>query len=214
MASRRPKTKWGDREARLRDICRAGAEALAKEGYANLNMRTVAEGARVSLGTLYTYFTSKEELFAVLYADRLEHLVAEMALSCAGAKTPQEVLVIVAERYFEVYAVFGRELNIVSLVAGEELEAEIAPAVVGRLVSAARQVFATAWTAVARLDPSIADFSEAQRLLAVRLVWATMVGLADHVSGVRQRLHAGTRRELTEFAARVLVAGLESVRRG
>ncbi|WP_394845064.1 TetR family transcriptional regulator [Pendulispora brunnea] len=214
MATRKSKTQWGDREARFLDICRAGAEVLAKEGLANLNMRTVAEGAQVSLGTLYTYFTSKEELFAVLYAERLERLVAELALSCAAAKTPQEVLVIVAEQYFDVYAVFGRELNLVSLMAGEKLEQEIAPAVAGRLVSAARQVIATAWMAVARLDPALAGMREEQRLLAVRLVWATMVGLADQVSGIRHRLHAGTRRELTEFAARVLTAGIEAVRGG
>jgi AcrR family transcriptional regulator len=50
-----------DRRAR---IVRAAMDLLADHGYDEIQMRDVAVGAGVALGTLYRYFPSKEQLFA------------------------------------------------------------------------------------------------------------------------------------------------------
>ena len=70
----RSETKRGDREGRRRDILRAAAEILEQHGYGELNMRAIASRAGVSAGTPYSYFTSKEEIFATLLGRRFEEL--------------------------------------------------------------------------------------------------------------------------------------------
>ncbi|MEM4391818.1 MAG: helix-turn-helix domain-containing protein, partial [Candidatus Nitrosotenuis sp.] len=44
-------------------IYHAALKNFAKTGYANTKMEDIAKTAKVSKGTLYLYFQSKEELF-------------------------------------------------------------------------------------------------------------------------------------------------------
>src|SRR5215468_9267501 len=106
---RRKPTKWGDKEARREDILRAARRLLQRRGYAAFNVRDLASDAGVTAGTVYTYFESKEELFALLYAERLDRLHDEIAPFAASAKA-EDLFVAFANAYRDVYRVFGREL--------------------------------------------------------------------------------------------------------
>lgn len=203
-ARAKPKTKWGDRQGRRRDILVAGRRLLERDGYAGLSMRAVADLAAVSPGTLYTYLSGKEELFAVLYAERLEQLERELREQAfVPARSGEEVLVALMERYFEVYAVFGREIDVwSSVVDGAPLPEEAAE----RVVAAGVAVISTVREAFERFDPDLARAPEMG--LAVPVLWASLNGLAEHFAGARQALHPYSRAELTTFAARVLLTGV------
>jgi AcrR family transcriptional regulator len=203
------KTKWGDRQGRRRDILAAGRQLLERDGYTGLSMRAVADLAGVSPGTVYTYLSGKEELFAVLYAERLELLERELREQAfVPAHSGEDVLVALMERYFEVYAVFGREIDVWSRLSDVgPLPAEAAERVVG----AGLAVISTVREALERFDP---DFANAPQMeLAVPLLWASLNGLAEHFSGQRQALHPYSRAELSTFTARVLLAGLRTALR-
>lgn len=49
-----------------RDILQAALELFAEKGYHNTSMSAIADHAGVGKGTLYWYFSSKEELFQML----------------------------------------------------------------------------------------------------------------------------------------------------
>ncbi|TCO62791.1 TetR/AcrR family transcriptional regulator [Actinocrispum wychmicini] len=208
MEARERRTKWGDRIARERDIRESALALLEANGYQALSMRAVAEGAQVSLGTLYTYFASKEELYATLYAQRLGQLAEEFEIACAAVTSIEDALVAIAETYFEVHRVFGRELD---LWAVDGLAAGISDEVVAELMKSALRVHGTAAAAMARLEPAFAVMSEEKRLAAVQLVWITVIGLAEHFHGARAFLYQGSQRKLIEQAAEVLVAGFRAV---
>jgi AcrR family transcriptional regulator len=195
------KTKWGDRERRRQDIVDAAAAALARDGLAALTMRDVATDAGVAIGTVYTYFASKEELFAVLYAERLERFLHEIGLIAGSAREPEDLFVAVATSYLDVYRVFGRELNIWSALLGATGDQRTIAAPV---VDAAMRVITTLQSAIERIDGPVPD-------LALPLLWASITGLAEHFDGARRTLHRNTWDELVRFAARTLVAGLRTV---
>jgi len=204
-------TKWGDRQARRRDILKAATALLERQGYAHLSMRDVAQGAGVSLGTLYTYFAGKEALFAALYAERLERFHTEIAPICATATSPEELFVAVAGHYLDVYRVFGRELNVWALLLDAADESGAPPEQVAQpLIQATAAVMATIQTAFVRLtaDGRLHLAAPADAGLILPLLWATLQGLADHFTGARHQMHPYTWHELTAFAARTLVAGL------
>jgi AcrR family transcriptional regulator len=206
--SRRPRAKWGDRAARQEDIRHAAVAMLERDGLAGLSMRAVADEAQVGIGTLYTYFASKEALFAGLYADRLEQLAKEIRTSCAKAETLEQIFVTVAERYFEVYGTFGRELNVWSMLAGAD--AALPTQATSRLVGAAFGVFAAVYTEIDRIDPAFAAAAPRLRELSLQTLWASVSGLAEHFAGPRKMLHEASRTEVVEFAARMLVAGVRA----
>ena len=101
------RTKWGDRAARRGDIVRAGRSLLREDGLAALQMRDVARRAGVGLGTVYTYFPTKEALFAALYADRLDQMLSDLAPTLSATTHLEKLLVLVATSYRDVYAEFG-----------------------------------------------------------------------------------------------------------
>jgi AcrR family transcriptional regulator len=203
----KPKARWGDRPQRRQDIVAAAQRLLAERGFDGLNMRDVGRLAGVSPGLVYTYFASREELFAALYAERLERLDAEIARVCASARTPEALLIAIANRYRDVYRVFGRQLSLWTVLVATD---RYAPEVAAPLVQAASRVIATVHAALERCAAArgLALSAIPDGALALPILWATLTGMADHFESQRHRVHGHGWDELVRFAARLLVAGL------
>src|ERR1700747_293833 len=110
------RTKWGDRAARRGDIVRAGRSLLTENGLAALQMRDVARRAGIGLGTVYTYFPTKEALFAGVYAQGLDEMLSELAPKLSATTDLEELFMLVATSYRDVYAEFGKDLDILSVI--------------------------------------------------------------------------------------------------
>ncbi|KAA5834916.1 TetR/AcrR family transcriptional regulator [Saccharopolyspora hirsuta] len=69
----------GDAERRRHDILASAEQLLEESGYAALTVRAIAAGAGVSAGTVYQYFSGKEDVFVALTARRLQRVQAALA---------------------------------------------------------------------------------------------------------------------------------------
>ena len=191
-------TKWGDRTARRQDILRAGQRLLREKGLSALQMRDVARGAGVGLGTVYTYFPTKEALYGAMYAERLDRMHDELKPTLEATNELEELFVVVATSYRDVYAEFGKELDILSVISRRPGPHSAArdqlSGAAGRLLAALRQV--------------IVDVGIEQPDLVLMLLWSTATGLANHFTSVRHEMHRHSWDEAVRFAARTLVAGL------
>jgi AcrR family transcriptional regulator len=192
------RTKWGDRAARRDDILRAGRSLLKENGLAALQMRDVARRADIGLGTVYTYFPTKEALFAALYAERLDGMLNDLAPQLSSTTDLEELFVVVATRYRDVYAEFGKDLDILSVI-GERSQVDRATR--DQLGASSTRLLDEARTAVQRAG--VADIE-----LALGLLWSTVTGLADHFTSARHELLRNTWDETVRFTARTIVRGL------
>lgn len=59
-------------------LVKAGRALFERHGYLDTNVGDIAKRARVAHGTFYTYFSSKEEIFAEV-ADELQHDLVQIA---------------------------------------------------------------------------------------------------------------------------------------
>ena len=191
-------TRWGDRAARRRDILRAGRALIRTRGLAALRMREVAAKAGIGLGTVYTYFPTKEALFAAMYAERLDRMLAELEPLLADATDVEQLFVDVATSYRDVYAEFGKELDILSLLGRR---ADLDPSVADQLIVSAGRLLAT-------MQQVVADAGVPDPASALILLWSTVTGLADHFTGPRHELHGQTWDDAVRYAARTLARGL------
>lgn len=181
-------TKWGDRTARRADIVAAGRSLLRENGLAALQMRDIASRAGVALGTVYTYFSTKETLYTALYAERLDQMLAGLAPRLSSTTDLEELFVAVATSYRDVYAEFGKDLDISSISGGQ------LPAAATRVLDEVRAILARA---------GVADIE-----LAIGLLWSTVTGLADHFTSARHELLHNSWDDTVRFAARTLMRGL------
>ena len=78
-----PRTKRGERT--LRKILDAALAEFGERGFGETSIVGITSRAGVALGTFYTYFDSKEALFAALVEDMSGRVRAEVAPALAGA---------------------------------------------------------------------------------------------------------------------------------
>jgi len=82
-AEKAPRTERGRRT--VRKLLEAAAQEFGQRGYHEAAITGITARAGVALGTFYTYFESKEELFRALVRDMSDAVRAHVAEAVAGA---------------------------------------------------------------------------------------------------------------------------------
>jgi AcrR family transcriptional regulator len=96
-----------DRSAATRSaLVRAARGLFAEQGFAGVGTEAIARAAGVSRGALYHQFSDKTELFAAVYEQLEESIVARLAerIATSGASDPIEVMRLGAEAWLETCA--------------------------------------------------------------------------------------------------------------
>ncbi|MGO9874976.1 MAG: TetR/AcrR family transcriptional regulator [Acidimicrobiia bacterium] len=203
------KTKWGDRERRRADILGAARDRITNAGYLACSMRDIAADAGVSPATLYSYFATKEELFATLYAEAIRAHTAALAPVVGADHNLDRLLALVIEAYLGLYRSFGRHFTLWSTMR-HDANAETAPfpkELIVELRDATiennRLLMDGIRAAARRGERHIVD----ERLVP-SFLWTSLNGLADHFTSERRSLDPFPASHLVEFAARRLAIAI------
>ncbi|MGH9235548.1 MAG: TetR/AcrR family transcriptional regulator [Acidimicrobiales bacterium] len=195
-------TKWGDRRQRRIDILDAARAQIAEGGYRSLNMRDLAAAAGVSPATLYSYFATKEQLFATLYAQAIRaHTEAYRPVAEAGHGLAA-LLAQVIEAHIELYRTYGRYFTLWSALRHDAAAQPggFPPELVDELRTATREhnrlLMDSIRAAAARDGRHVAD----ERMVP-SFLWSVLTGLADHVTSERRALDGYPAERLVRFAA-------------
>jgi AcrR family transcriptional regulator len=93
-----------ERETVRRKILDAARTLFLNESYVNVSMRKIAEQIEYSPGAIYSYFTSKEEIFFALAEEGLQNVRAH----CSGSPHAASPLERVREAFWRFYT-FSKE---------------------------------------------------------------------------------------------------------
>lgn len=84
---------------------------LLTAGYAKMTIRSVAAACKISVGTIYNYFDSKDMVIATILLEDWNSLCKSMESGSAAAKTPMELLGVIhshLDSFTDAYApLFG-----------------------------------------------------------------------------------------------------------
>ncbi|MCJ8191213.1 TetR/AcrR family transcriptional regulator [Sphingomicrobium aestuariivivum] len=83
-SAKQPRTKRG--EATRAKILDAARIEFGKHGFADSSIAAITQRAKVALGTFYTYFDSKEEVFSALVADMSRRVAEAVGPAIAGVE--------------------------------------------------------------------------------------------------------------------------------
>jgi AcrR family transcriptional regulator len=182
-------------EERRRRILRAATALACRGGFDAVQMREVAEGSAVALGTLYRYFPSKIHLLVAAMQDQLQQMHDQLRRHPPDGDSPEERVIGTLVRTFHML----------------QREPQLAEAMVRALSSADRSMSAEA-DQVCRLTMTIIIDAMGQdrrptagQLAAVRVIQHTwQSALVAWLSG---RSSIAEVREDLETAARLLAPG-------
>src|SRR5260370_19782241 len=90
-----------ERRARGEAILAAAAVVFAKHGLEGATIEMVAREAEVAVGTIYLYYSSRDDLYLNLIADRAEHLRARYVEIFARGLEPLDELKTTASAYLD-----------------------------------------------------------------------------------------------------------------
>ena len=169
-------------------------------------MRQIARGAGVSAGTLYSYFQTKEHIFATLATDEFSRLSGRVTSAAADpSRGFVELFVELLPDFVRFHRLFGMHFS--SWVKSKQRDAEVAEEYMKpfglRYLQMTAHLEQTLRKAADR-DGRTLDESE----LCMRLIWSTVVGLADEYLHRRHQAHAYDFDALARYAARSLLEGL------
>lgn len=103
MRDRTARRRLKEKEARRQSILDAAGRLLLEQGFSATTMDEIAERAELSKGTLYLYFSGKQELCLALLVEASRVFVAEMKASYDPAARPLDQLTHVMQAYYEFY---------------------------------------------------------------------------------------------------------------
>jgi AcrR family transcriptional regulator len=206
---RRAPTRWGDKVQRRTDILDAARARIAGHGYLALNMRDLAAGAGVSPATLYSYFATKEELFATLYAEAIRRHTDAFRPLAEGGHGLAELLTLVLEGYLDLYRTYGRHFTLWSAIR-RDVDPDRAP-FPPELIDELRRA-TIAHNKVLMESVQAAAARDGRQLVDAKLVpsflWSALNGLADHFVSERRALDPFPADRLIRFAAERLAVAI------
>jgi AcrR family transcriptional regulator len=202
-------TRWGDREGRRRDILAAARAQLTEQGYLALNMREIARGAGVSPGTLYSYFATKDEIFATLYAEAIEAHNQRITPICEQAVDLSDLLAELATAYLDLYGTYGRSFTVWSVLHDDSTpgDHDLPVELLASLHRAALHQGELMMGGIRRVAASQGR-TLVDEAFIMSFVWMTFTGIAENLSGERRRLSRGAPDDLIAHAARTIAAGI------
>lgn len=129
------------RKARQDDVYTAAAKLFAEKGYHATRIQDIADELGMLKGSLYYYFSSKEELLVNITSGRIEESIAALRGILATTYTPTEKLTLAIDEHLRLYQ---EHANIYTIYMQENLH-EINAATaeqVSRLSKAYQQLWA------------------------------------------------------------------------
>jgi AcrR family transcriptional regulator len=105
--------KERERLQRANDILEAARRMFESKGFLNTTLQDVAKEAEISVGLIYRYFQSKEDIFASLALKGAEQFDVEIgsilkrAMSSRKKPLPPTVLSRIAGAFFDFYGPYG-----------------------------------------------------------------------------------------------------------
>jgi AcrR family transcriptional regulator len=96
--------KEREKEQRREVIIAAGEKLFLKKGLQGTTMDEIARGCELSKGTLYLYFSSKEQLYFEIVFRAMEKLYQSMAEAVETGSSPLEKLALTGKGYFDFFS--------------------------------------------------------------------------------------------------------------
>src|SRR5262245_17657507 len=168
-------------------------------------MRDLAAGAGVSPATLYSYFATKEVLFATLYAEAIRaHTEVYRPVAEAGLDLVT-LLRKVIEGYLPLFQIYGRHFTLWSELRrdADARSARVPKELVADTVEHNRRLMDSIRAAARRdgrrvvSDRAVASF-----------VWCVLNGLGDHFASERRALDRYPAATLIDFSAERLAVAI------
>ena len=196
------------KRARRRRILRAAKQVFSQQGFRLTSMEEIARRAGLSVGALYLYFRSKEDLYVALLIDSMQRFSNALERIRASDQAPAAKLRAMWDFFYAYRQQFPASYRILLRLHDPDLQEAVSAEVMTDLKRRAAHNFSLAAAIVAEgMQQGI--YQQRSPREVVDVLWSLFIGLV-HLSETRQHLglQVGGLEALHRTAFQVLEAGL------
>jgi len=102
-ANKRKERKEREKEARKQDILRNAIKVFSRNGFVKTSMEQVADEASLAVGTLYRYYSSKEELYVSIVFEAIAAMHEGLERIAGSGDKPAQKLEKVWTYFYQFY---------------------------------------------------------------------------------------------------------------
>lgn len=178
--------KVRERRARRQAIRSAAVRVFADKGFARTTMEDIARRAEVSVGTIYVYYRSKEDLYVSLLFESMQRFTEAIEKIMASGLAPDRQLKRVWDFFYDYHARFPQSYQVLVFLQQPGLIAGISPKTLQEInVRAARNFSLVSRIVAAAMDTGLYRRHEPREV--VDFLWSLFLGLV-HLSETRKNL--------------------------
>lgn len=174
--------KERERAQRSNDILEAARRLFEARGFLNTTLQDVAKEAEISVGLIYRYFESKEDMFASLALKGAEdfdrQLDGILDRAASARKRPQASTILndIADRFFSFYGPYGEYFDMLMYSYKGMKQVQIHGATLTRLMSVTLSSLDKLKSYV-QGSPEFRARDEEDALRVVFLLWGVLLGV-------------------------------------
>ena len=192
--------KERERRQRANDILEAARRSFEAKGFLNTTLQDVAKEAEISVGLIYRYFQSKEDIFASLAlkgAEELDEELEEILTRANGKPRPAASAVLgeIADSFFSFYGPYGEYFDMLMYSYKGMKQIQVHGATVTKLMSVTLLSLDRIKTYI-QDSPEFKARDEDDALQTVFLLWGILLGCHKLFDGTgRGHLFAFSQKE-------------------
>ena len=206
----RARRKQEKKERRQSILC-AAREVFCENGFHRATVDNVAERAKVSKGTVYLYFESKETILAFLLLEGLNELVEKLEQAYAGTEPlpARERLRRLGRAYLRFFEEQPDYFRLLMATDRGRFPDSVGPALYQRVLSASLEGLDWVVQAIQQgIDEGVFHCCDVRP--AASILWATLNGVLELMESPLRREMVGVERELLYQAAlETVIQGLQ-----
>ncbi|MBI4560720.1 MAG: TetR/AcrR family transcriptional regulator [Candidatus Rokubacteria bacterium] len=175
-----------ERRARKKAIQAAAVQVFSDKGFSRTTMEDIAKQAELSVGTIYLYYRSKEELYVSLLFESMKIFTKAIEKIMATGLPPDRQLKKVWEYFYAYHTRYPQSYRVLLFLQQPGLLASVSPKTLQEINARAARNFSLASRIVAAAMAK-GIYSSHEPREVVDLLWSLFVGLV-YLSETRKNL--------------------------
>lgn len=197
---------------RSQDILEAARRLFESKGFLNTTLQDVANEAEISVGLIYRYFQSKEDMFASLALKGAEQFDQDLEATLKkGAKkknTAQAILTSIAKSFFDFYSPYGEYFDMLLYSYKGLKQVQIQGSTLTKLMSVTLGSLDKLKTFIVE-SPEFRAENDDEALQVVFLLWGILLGCHKIFDGSgRGHLFAFSREVFIDQVVQQIMVGI------
>jgi AcrR family transcriptional regulator len=197
---------------RSQDILEAARRVFESKGFLNTTLQDVAKEAEISVGLIYRYFQSKEDMFASLAlkgAEQFDTDLESILKKSVRKKSPaQNILAHIAKAFFDFYSPYGEYFDMLLYSYKGLKQVQIQGSTLTRLMSVTLGSLDKLKIFIVE-SPEFRAKNDDEALQVVFLLWGILLGCHKIFDGSgRGHLFAFSREDFIDQVVQQIMVGI------